>query len=68
MLEGLSVEFPKENVGFFKELRKTQSRPKVIFETKDKDGNVIQDLRKRTFIELDHFIQDIKKVKGKREP
>ena len=44
MLEGLSVEFPKENVGFFKELRKTQSRPKVIFETKDKDGNVIQDL------------------------
>jgi cell division transport system ATP-binding protein len=38
MHENLLVNFPEENVGFFKELRKTQSRPKIIFNSIDKNG------------------------------
>ncbi len=42
---GLKVEFPKENIGYFKEIRKTQSRPKIIFTTKDSNGNDLKEYK-----------------------
>ncbi len=39
MHRGLSITWPAENVGTLKKIRKTQSRPKVIFESIDTEGN-----------------------------
>lgn len=52
MHEGLGVSFPEENIGFFKELRKTQSRPKIIFETKDAAGNILQEYKLKMGMEI----------------
>ncbi|MFT6603662.1 MAG: hypothetical protein ACJARO_001174, partial [Bacteriovoracaceae bacterium] len=38
--KGLKVSWPASNEGKFVKIRKTQSRPKVMFEGVDKDGNV----------------------------
>lgn len=37
---GLKVSWPTKNEGKFVKIRKTQSRPKIMFEGVDKDGNV----------------------------
>jgi hypothetical protein len=52
MHRGIKVAFPEENVGYFKELRKTQSRPKIIFETKDSAGNVTGEFKIKMGMEI----------------
>jgi hypothetical protein len=52
MHQGLEVKFPTEHVGHFKELRKTQSRPKIIFETKDSDGNITGEFKLKMGMEI----------------
>lgn len=49
---GVKVEFPKENVGFLKEIRKTQSRMKLIFETRDEEGNKTNEYKLKMGLEI----------------
>lgn len=50
--KGFMGGFPAENIGFFKELRKTQTRPKIIFETKDSEGNVTGEFKIKMGMEI----------------
>jgi hypothetical protein len=52
MHKGLKVEFPTKHVGFFKELRKTQSRPKIIFETRDESGQKTGEFKLKMGMEI----------------
>jgi len=50
--EGLGVVYPEENVGFFKELKKSQTHPKIVFETKDSEGNVLHEYKLKMGVEI----------------
>ncbi len=52
MHQGIMDGFPEENVGYFKEHRKSQLMQKVIFETKDENGNVTGEYKIKMGLEI----------------
>lgn len=52
MHAGLIVKFPKENIGYLDEIRKTQSRMKLIFETKDENGKKTGEYKLKMGLEI----------------
>lgn len=52
MHEHLDVKFPKVNVVYLDEIRKTQSRPKLIVTTKDENGDDIREYKLKMGMEI----------------
>lgn len=52
MHEGIKVKFPEKNIAYLKEIRKTQSRVKLIIETKDDLGNTTGEYKLKMGLEV----------------